>query len=183
MKNTIGKTIWVFPDGDLPPAGPFPLKGHESVIILNMNEQAVDVKMTLYFTDKDPVVDIPVVVEANRVRCLRMDDPSDLAGFVLERDTQYAIKLECSLPVVAQYGRLDTREQPLSFYTTPGIASKRATRTIQCLNQQNLIGEQSRKRGFHESVKSPLFGCRSMFNNRSHKSRRSGWRADHTRLR
>ncbi|MGI6438238.1 MAG: sensory rhodopsin transducer [Sphaerochaeta sp.] len=122
MKNTIGKTIWVFPDGDLPPAGPFPLKGHESVIILNMNERAVDVKMTLYFTDKDPVVDIPVVVEANRVRCLRMDDPSDLAGFVLERDTQYAIKLECSLPVVAQYGRLDTREQPLSFYTTPGYS-------------------------------------------------------------
>ena len=117
-KSAIGMHV----DGDLPPAGPFPLKGHESVIILNMNEQAVDVKMTLYFTDKDPVVDIPVVVEANRVRCLRMDDPSDLAGFVLERDTQYAIKLECSLPVVAQYGRLDTREQPLSFYTTPGYS-------------------------------------------------------------
>ena len=122
MKDPIGKKVWVFPDGDLPPAGPFPLKGHESVIILNMNDEEVEVKMTLYFTDKEPIVDLPVVVQAQRVRCLRMDDPVDIGGFSLPRDEQYAIKLECSLPVVAQYGRLDTRDQPLSFYTTPGYS-------------------------------------------------------------
>ena len=38
MVNANGKTTWVFPDLEMPPAGHSPLFGHESIIVLNMND-------------------------------------------------------------------------------------------------------------------------------------------------
>lgn len=120
MQRDCGKKTWVFPDGELPPAGKHALKGHESVIILNTSDEEAKVAVTLYFTDRDPVEGIGVSVGAQRVRCLRMDNPDDLAGVAIPRETQYAIRLDSSVPVVVQYGRLDTREQPMAFYTNTG---------------------------------------------------------------
>lgn len=118
----IGKKVWVFPDLEMPPAGESELKGHESIIILNMTDKPANVKMTLYFEDKEPFVDIPVRVEANRVRCLRTNNKADFNGLEIERETQYAIKLESDVPVVAQYGRLDTRQDNMAFYTVMGYS-------------------------------------------------------------
>ena len=67
--NNNGSLVWVFPDLEMPPEGDSLLKGHESVIILNMNDVVANVKISLYFEDKDPILDIPVEVAANRVRC------------------------------------------------------------------------------------------------------------------
>lgn len=120
MQDICGKKVWVFPDGELPPAGNFDLKGHESVIILNTANEEADVSMTLYFTDQPPVENIKISIEANRVRCLRMDNPEDIGGFKIPRETQYSIQLNSSVPVVAQYGRLDTRDQPMAFYINTG---------------------------------------------------------------
>jgi len=122
MDEGNGKRVWVFPDGDLPPAGEFEIKGHESVIILNMNDKPAKVKITLYFTDKEPIRDIEIWVDAERVKCIRMDNPNDLDGVVVPKETQYSIKLESNMPVVAQYGRLDTRQQNMAFYTAMGYS-------------------------------------------------------------
>lgn len=120
--NKEGSNIWVFPDLEMPPAGDSLLKGHESIIILNMNDVAANVKITLYFEDKEPVRDIQVSVEANRVCCLRTNNTDDFAGLVIEREKQYALKLESDIPVVAQYGRLDTRQDNMAFYTVMGYS-------------------------------------------------------------
>lgn len=119
-QNLCGKKVWVFPDAELPPSGDFELKGHESVIILNMSNEDAVVSITLFFTDMDPIEGIKVNIGAKRVRCLRMDNPKDVGGFNVPRETQYAISINSSVPVVAQYGRLDTREQPMSFYINTG---------------------------------------------------------------
>ena len=37
MIEATGKRVWVFPDLELPPPGEFELKGHESLIILNLS--------------------------------------------------------------------------------------------------------------------------------------------------
>jgi len=118
--ETVGKTSWIFPDGEMPPAGQHEIKGHESVIILNTTGQTAHVDMTLYFADRPPVAGIGIAVEAQRVRCIRMDDPAQLGGYGIEREQQYAIQLTSDIPVIAQYGRLDTRDQPMAFYATPG---------------------------------------------------------------
>jgi hypothetical protein len=121
-ENSIGKKVWVFPDGELPPPGEFELKGHESVIILNMNDRPANIRMTLFFVDREPFDDIRLTVDAQRVRCLRMDNPDDLSGYRLPLETQYAIKLTSDVPVVVQYGRLDTRQANMAFYTTMGFS-------------------------------------------------------------
>jgi hypothetical protein len=118
-QNAMGRTQWVYPDLELPPPGDFPLKGHASLIILNMNDADATVTVTLYFTDRDPVVLPPLKVPARRVRCLRLDNEDDI-GIRIPRETQYALRLNADLPVVAQYGRLDTRQQNMAFYTVMG---------------------------------------------------------------
>ena len=59
-------------------------------------------------------------VEAQRVRCFRMNNPIDMCGYEVERETQYAMKLESSCEIVVQYGRLDNRQTNLAYYTTLG---------------------------------------------------------------
>lgn len=117
-----GHKIWVFPDMEMPPITDPCLTAHESVIILNLCETDANINISLYFTDRPPVLGISVKVGANRVRCLRTDNASDFGGVIIERELQYALKLESDVPVVAQYGRLDTRQSNMAFYTVMGYA-------------------------------------------------------------
>lgn len=113
-----GKKIWVFPDAELPPVGVNLIPGHESIIITNCSSQKATIKITLIFTDKDPVEGSIVVVEARRVRCLRTNEEQDFCKHIAVIGEQYAILLESDTPVVAQYGRAEPRT--VNFYTTPG---------------------------------------------------------------
>ncbi len=116
-----GKKIWFFPDGDRPPFGESPLKGHESVVILNPNGTCANVKLTLYFEDTDPVGEIAVCVGAERVKCVQTHNREIFGEHVLPVATQYAIKVESDTPVIVQYGRLDSRQDNLAYYTTMGF--------------------------------------------------------------
>jgi hypothetical protein len=122
MKNEMGRRQWVYPDLELPPPGDSPLKGHESLIVLNMNGADATIGLCLYFTDKEPVELAPLHVAARRVRCFRLDKVGDI-GFEIPRETQYALRVNSDIPVVAQYGRLDTRQQNMAFYTVMGYDS------------------------------------------------------------
>ena len=62
--------------------------------------------------------DIEWIVEPRRVRCFRMNNTDDMSGYVVPLETQYAMKLESSEPIVVQYGRLDNRQTNLAYYTT-----------------------------------------------------------------
>ena len=49
-----------------------------------------------------------------------MNNLDDMCGYEVERETQYAMKLESSCEIVVQYGRLDNRQTNLAYYTTLG---------------------------------------------------------------
>jgi hypothetical protein len=112
-----GKKVWIFPDGELPPAGQNEIPGHESIIITNVCNAPAHIKVTLLYTDKDPVSFITEVA-AMRVRCLRSNREEDFGPYTAVEGEQYAIMLESDVPVVAQYGRAEPRV--VNFYTTPG---------------------------------------------------------------
>lgn len=112
-----GKKVWIFPDAELPPEGVNVIPGHESVIITNVSDKVANVKFTLIYTDKEPV-SFTAQVEAMRVRCMRTSEERDFGKCTATVGEQYAIMLESDVPVVAQYGRAETRE--VNFYTTPG---------------------------------------------------------------
>jgi hypothetical protein len=120
-ENTMhGKRIWFFPDGERPPEGNSKLKGHESFMFLNPNDKDSNVKLTIYFEDKEPVRDINVKVKANRVLCIKTYDPKYFPENAIPLVTQYAAKVESDIPIIAQYGRLDERQVNLAYYTTMG---------------------------------------------------------------
>ena len=112
-----GKKVWIFPDAELPPVGENVIPGHESIIIANVTDKTADVKISLIYTDKDPI-SFNVQVEAKRVRCLRTNEEKDFGPYTAKFEEQYAIMLESDVPVVAQYGRAEPRT--VAFYTTPG---------------------------------------------------------------
>lgn len=121
MSNEPDSRVWIFPDGELPLPGNYPAKGHESVIILNTSDQPAVCSLTIYYTDREPEKNIEVVVEPRRVRCIRTNNPADLQGHVIAQQMQYAMKWECSIPVIMQYGRLDISDQPMHFYINQGF--------------------------------------------------------------
>ena len=120
--DCIGKKLWLIPDCELPPEGEGILKGHESVIIVNDCGEDAEIEVKLYFTDRESVGGIVWKVGADRVRCFRMNNPDDMGGFVVPKETQYAMKLVSSCPIVVQYGRLDNRQTNLAYYTTLGYS-------------------------------------------------------------
>ena len=114
-----GSTTWFFPDGDIPEPGDVEPKGHESLIMLNPGDDDAEVVITVYFEDREPAVLDPQLVGARRVRCIRTNEPID--GYQLPRG-QYALRLESSVPIVCQIGRLDVRQPNLAYYTVMGHA-------------------------------------------------------------
>lgn len=112
-----GKRVWVFPDAELPPAGVNAIPGHESIIITNTTDKKADIKISLFYTDKDPISFMTEVAPV-RVRCLRTNRTEDFGPYTAVEGEQYAIMLESNTEIIAQYGRAEPRT--VNFYTTPG---------------------------------------------------------------
>ncbi len=118
-----GKKVWFFPDGDRPPFGDSQLKGHESVVILNPNQEQAAVRITFYYEDRDPVTTEEILVGAERVCCMKTHEEKYFKDKTQPLETQYAMKVESSVPVIVQYGRLDARQTNLAYYTVMGYAA------------------------------------------------------------
>lgn len=123
MDDTHGKRIWFFPDGDIPQRGEGSdsgYYGHESLVILNPQTNDADIHITVYFTDRPPRTLHAGAVGAERVRCIRTNEPID--GYQIPPGQQYALKIESSTGVICQLGRMDVTQSNLAYYTTMGYA-------------------------------------------------------------
>ena len=116
----LGACVWTFPDGDLPPPGDVEPHGHESLLLLNLGREQARVVLTFYFTDRPPVRDVTLTVDAERVRCVRMDEPVGEQEYRVPFG-QYALRVESSVPLVCQIGRMDVRQPNLAYYTVMGF--------------------------------------------------------------
>lgn len=120
MKNG-GAKIWYFADGYLPEKqGEGGLEPHEALMLLNVGEQEANVTLDFYFEDREPAADIPVIVPARRIIALRLDHPEDLGGLAISPLTQYAIRVISDVNIVAQFGRLDTTQTNMAYYSPTG---------------------------------------------------------------
>jgi len=123
MPQSEGKRTWIFPDGDLPPAGEGgpPIEGHEALIVLNTGDEDAHIAMDVYFSDREPEAGIQLVAPARRVTCFRLDKPMGDRQFQVPFG-QYALRLRSSAPIVVQMGRADVRQSNLAYYTNTGHA-------------------------------------------------------------
>ena len=113
-----GKKKWYIVDGYRPSPAPDPAanyKGHESVMILNTNDVDANVRISVYFEDRDPVENIPYLVPAKRIRCFTTDDKEALGGLELGIGVQYSMEISSDVGVIVQYGRLDVQQPNMAY--------------------------------------------------------------------
>lgn len=115
----LGSGTWVIAEGYIPSgstAADPTLVSHETACILNTGPHDAQVRITLYFADREPVGPYLVTVPARRTRHVRFNDLQVPEPVPL--DTDYASVLESDHPVVVQHTRLDSRQAENALMTT-----------------------------------------------------------------
>ena len=119
MADFIGRTEWAIAEGYIPAYdhGPQPeMTSHETACLLNATDRPANVRITIYFSDRDPVGPYTVVVPPRRTRHVRFNDLADPAP--VPRATDYASVITSDVPIVVQHTRLDSRAAEIALMTT-----------------------------------------------------------------
>lgn len=115
----IGKKRWAVAEGYIPTwsNGPEPeMESHETLCLLNATDQEANVRITIFFSDRDPVEGYEVTVPPRRTRHVRLnslDDPEPIP-----RGTDFASLITSNVPIVVQHSRLDSRQAENALLTT-----------------------------------------------------------------
>jgi Uncharacterized protein conserved in bacteria len=123
MFQARGEKHWVIPDGYIPPDSTGSLTSHESVCVLNTSSEEALIRFTIFFEDREPMEDIPVVVPGRRTKHIRT---SSLVkdGLTIPAGVPYAIELRSDIPVIVQYSRLDSTQAANALMSTMGYPLK-----------------------------------------------------------
>lgn len=119
MSTPIGRTRWAIAEGYIPAwsNGPAPqLTSHETACLLNTADQPAHVRITIYFTDRDPAGPYRVSVPPRRTLHIRFNELVDPEPVPL--DTPFASVIESDVPIVVQHTRLDSRQAENALMTT-----------------------------------------------------------------
>lgn len=115
----IGRTVWVIPGGHIPldSSGAEPaFTSRDELIILNTGDEAARLRLTIFYTDREPVTGYELAIEARRVRRVRFNDLIDPEALPLGAD--YGVVIESNVPVVVQFSRVDSSQAALALATT-----------------------------------------------------------------
>jgi hypothetical protein len=119
MFTPVGRNCWAIAEGYIPGSstgeGPA-FESHETACILNTCDRDARVRMTLFFSDREPVGPYRLVVPARRTSHIRLNELSDPEP--VPRDTDYAVLIESDVAIVVQHTRLDSRQSELALLTT-----------------------------------------------------------------
>jgi hypothetical protein len=119
----IGRTHWAIAEGYIPSQSSFSepaLASHETACILNAGDSDAQVRITVYFANREPIGPYLVTVAARRTLHLRFNDLTDPAP--VPRDTDYASVFEADMPIIVQHTRLDSRRAEISLLSTIAYA-------------------------------------------------------------
>ena len=115
----IGRRTWAIGEGYIPSGSVSPardLVSHEALCLLNSGDGDADVRLTVFFEDREPVGPYRAAVGARRTLHLRLNDLDDPEP--LPRDTAYAVLIESTVPIVVQHTRLDSRNPNIALLST-----------------------------------------------------------------
>mgnify|MGYP001179343710 FL=1 len=122
MNHTYGKTIWLIPDCYLEPASTGDKISHEAVCVINTSPKDAEIKLTLFFEDREADSSYRAACSSMRTHHIRLDRLLSMDGREIPRGVPYALLLESSTPIVVQYSRLDTSQDELALMTTIAYA-------------------------------------------------------------
>lgn len=116
-KKEIGSHVWVVPDGFIPARSSGSLESHEAICLVNCNDTAAHILVTVYFEDQPPIEAIEVSLDGLRTKHVRTDS-LEKDGRKIPAGVPYALKVESDRPVVVQFSRMDTTQAENSLMTT-----------------------------------------------------------------
>ncbi len=104
-----GELQWIIPDGYIPPTSSGQLQSHESICVLNMNEEEVTVTVNVYFEDREPLLGLQAAVPGQRTKHIRTAS-LEAAGGRIPAGVPYAMEVVGNAPIIVQYSRLDSTQ-------------------------------------------------------------------------
>lgn len=122
--EAIGKRKWAIAEGYIPTYGTGKepeFISHGTACILNAGGEPAEIKINIYFADKDPVGPYLVTVPARRTLHLRFNELNDPEP--IPKGTDFATTIESTVPVVVQHTRLDSRQAENALMTTMAFGS------------------------------------------------------------
>lgn len=120
----LGATRWAIAEGYIPRSstGPAPqLTSHETACVLNAGDTDAQVRITVFFSDREPAGPFKFTVPARRTQHLRFNDFRDPERIPV--DTDFASVIESDVPIVVQHTRLDSRQEALALLSTMAFSS------------------------------------------------------------
>ena len=120
----IGHKTWAIAGGRVPlnSTGREPeYTSCDDVCILNTSDKAAEIKLTIYFEDKEPQGAYQITVPAQRMRRIKFNDLINPLPIPL--DTDYACTIESNVAVVVQFNRRDTSQQANAITSMPAFYS------------------------------------------------------------
>jgi hypothetical protein len=121
--EAIGRKRWAIAEGYIPSESSFSdpaLVSHETACILNAGDRTAEVRITIFFADREPVGPYLITIAARRTLHLRFNDLHDPAP--IPRDTAYSSVFESNVPIIVQHTRLDSRHAEVSLLSTIAYA-------------------------------------------------------------
>jgi hypothetical protein len=119
MSGAMGHKRWAIAEGYIPRGshGPEPqMTSHETACLLNTSDGDAQVKITVFFADREPAGPYRVIVPARRTKHVRFNDLTKPEPIPL--NTDFASLIESDVPIVVQHTRLDSRQAENALMTT-----------------------------------------------------------------
>ena len=113
-----GKKTWLIPDTFFNSVSKNTGVSHEAICVINTSDVDAEIRLTLFFEDRDARCDFSSQCPAMRTHHIRMDKLRNANGEPIPRDTPYAVLVESNTPIVVQYSRLDTSAPEMALMTT-----------------------------------------------------------------
>ena len=121
--ESIGRRRWAVAEGYIPAGshGPSPkMTSHETVCLLNTSDREARVRITVFYSDREPVGPYQLVVPGRRTRHIRFNDLNDPEP--IPHETDFASLIESDVPIVVQHSRLDSRQAENALLSTIAFA-------------------------------------------------------------
>ena len=123
MAMPIGRLRWAIAEGYIPEwsTGPKPeFTSHETACMLNASDQEAHVRITIFFSDREPIGPYLINLPPRRTVHLRFNELRDP---IVPRGKDYSSVIESDVPIVVQHTRLDSRQNANAVLTTIAFAA------------------------------------------------------------
>jgi hypothetical protein len=113
------KKEWIIPGGRIPfrSTGKEPeMLSKDILSVLNTNDTDAEIKIDIYFEDREPARNYRIKVKAERIRKIRFNDLMDPEPIYLEQG--YSVHIVSSVPIIVQFTRQDTGGNALAIMGT-----------------------------------------------------------------